>query len=196
MTFRQRSWLRGFRQFQISVMSELLIGVSSVEQLMLWSAVRHAKVSPSAESDKDFLIREVSSCSSLSELCEKLGLDTYYGRMFVGACPKTEGEPLAPSCGSWMNAGMLVDGEYVTLNLPEYPCETVTEELPDGSVRSHSAAGVSFLSQFLENPQDVPQRYVLSSTAASGILKRAAKRGKPLPPLLEKALRKQAGMED
>lgn len=44
----------------------------------------------------------------------------------------------------------------------------------------------------------VPGRYYLSPKAAAGILRRNAKRGKPLPPTLEKALKKavQAGSEE
>jgi hypothetical protein len=93
-----------------------------------------------------------------------------------------------------LNAGIHSLTGTLTLRLPEYPCETVTEELPDGSVRSHSAAGVSFLSQFLENTQDVPQRYLLSQKACEGIIRRARKRGKALPPKLLEALERQAGM--
>ena len=165
-----------------------------MEQLTLWSEVRPVSPSQLPEEEKDYSIREVSSCSSLSELYAKLRLDTYCGKTFRAACPKTEGEPLAPSSGSWMSAGILVAGECLTLSLPEYPCGTVTEESPDGSVRSHSAAGVSFLWQFLENTQDVPQRYYLTKTACKGILRRAAARGKSLPPRLQEALERQAEM--
>ena len=121
-----------------------------MEQLTLWSGEPHAKHSVSAESDRDSWIREVSSCSSLSELSTKFAQSGFSGRMFQVAFPKTREEHLAPSSGSWLNAGTLVRGECLTLSLPEYPCEMVTEELPDGSVRCHSAAGASFLSDILE----------------------------------------------
>jgi hypothetical protein len=39
---------------------------------------------------------------------------------------------------------------------------------------------------------DIPQRYYLTAQAASGILRRARKREKKLPPLLESALEAQA----
>jgi hypothetical protein len=48
-------------------------------------------------------------------------------------------------------------------------------------------AAVCSLSQILET--DAPQKYFLSSTACAGILRRAAKRGKDLPPLLAHALK-------
>jgi hypothetical protein len=43
----------------------------------------------------------------------------------------------------------------------------------------------------LEPPECVPEKYYLSATACRGILRRAEKRGKALPPLLDIALRSQ-----
>jgi hypothetical protein len=48
-------------------------------------------------------------------------------------------------------------------------------------------ASVCLLSQVLEKGS-IPQRYFLSSTACAGILRRADKRGKELPPMLKQAL--------
>jgi len=54
---------------------------------------------------------------------------------------------------------------------------------------SHKDAGVSSLSQILE---DTPHhKYYLSRTACLGILRRAKKRGKELPPILKHALLSQ-----
>jgi hypothetical protein len=47
--------------------------------------------------------------------------------------------------------------------------------------------GVCSLSDILETG-DVPQRYYLSAKACKGILRRADKRGKELPPQLARAL--------
>jgi DNA (cytosine-5)-methyltransferase 1 len=47
------------------------------------------------------------------------------------------------------------------------------------------------LSDLLEPPECVPEKYYLSATACRGILRRAEKRGKVLPPLLDIALRSQ-----
>ncbi|AOJ53888.1 hypothetical protein AQ475_24090 [Burkholderia thailandensis] len=54
--------------------------------------------------------------------------------------------------------------------------------------------GVSSLSDILETG-DVPQRFFLSAKACSGILRRAAKRGKELPPPLARALKAVADSE-
>lgn len=65
-------------------------------------------------------------------------------------------------------------GDCLTLNIGESPSEE----------------SVSTLSKVLE--AIVPLKYFLSATACGGILRRAKKRNKPLPPLLQKALEEQA----
>lgn len=56
-------------------------------------------------------------------------------------------------------------------------------------------AAVCLLSQVLEQTS-IPQRYFLSAKACAGILRRAEKRAKKLPPMLEQALRSVlTGME-
>ena len=54
---------------------------------------------------------------------------------------------------------------------------------------SHSGAGACFLSAILE--ERAPEKYCLSKKACEGILRRAAKRGKELPPMLKDALESQ-----
>jgi hypothetical protein len=54
-----------------------------------------------------------------------------------------------------------------------------------------SVVVASSLSRVLETGE-LPQRFYLSAKACSGILRRAAKRGKALPPMLEKALKQAA----
>lgn len=60
---------------------------------------------------------------------------------------------------------------------------------PNTSER-HSDAGASFLSQILE--ENAPEKYSLSPKACLGILRRAERRGKDLPPMLKTALEQQA----
>jgi len=55
-------------------------------------------------------------------------------------------------------------------------------------------AGVCSLSDILETG-DVPQRFYLSAKACAGIIRRADKRGKELPPQLARALQAVAGLE-
>lgn len=55
----------------------------------------------------------------------------------------------------------------------------------------HSGAGVCSLSAILE--ENVPGRYSLSPRACAGILRRAERRGRDLPPMLRAALEERAG---
>jgi hypothetical protein len=66
------------------------------------------------------------------------------------------------------------------------------EQLRGGSLMPNTSAwpndaSVCSLSQVLETGS-IPQRFFLSSTACAGILRRAEKRGKALPPQLLAAL--------
>jgi hypothetical protein len=74
---------------------------------------------------------------------------------------------------------MASHGGCWTLNMCEWT-DTLTPSHSDGSVCS--------LSDVLEETQLVPQRFYLSQRACEGILRRAEKRGKELPPLLLEAL--------
>ncbi len=79
---------------------------------------------------------------------------------------------LLSSSMKWSKGGVLnlSRGEYWTVNSLEFPKD----------------ADESSLSQILE--ETVPQKYCLSPTAAQGILRRAAKRGKQLPAPLQESL--------
>ena len=65
-----------------------------------------------------------------------------------------------------------------------------TEFLTRNIGESPSAAVESTLSQILE--ANVPKKYYLSANACEGILRRAARRGKELPPMLKTALEQQS----
>lgn len=78
---------------------------------------------------------------------------------------------MEPSSGRWLNSGMGGPTESLTLNTLEWPSAAVAYSLLDTL-----EIGV------------VPQRYFLSATACQGILRRAEKRGKVLPPMLLQAL--------
>jgi hypothetical protein len=60
---------------------------------------------------------------------------------------------------------------------------------------SRSAAVVCSLSDILEPPRSIPERFYLTAKACAGILRRAEKRGKDLPPRLQRALAVVAGSE-
>jgi hypothetical protein len=66
-------------------------------------------------------------------------------------------------------------------------------EWTDTLVPYPSDDGVCSLSHVLEDSRAVPARFYLSQKACAGILRRAERRGKTLPPLLDQALRQVAG---
>lgn len=67
--------------------------------------------------------------------------------------------------------------------------------MPNGSeCLSDESASLSSLHEALEI-YGVPMRYYLSEKACLGILRRAEKRGKKLPPALEEALKNHIGVE-
>lgn len=83
---------------------------------------------------------------------------------------------LTSACSeSFANSGTAFAGAFLTLNSSEWP----------------SAAAVCSLSAALVM-RDVPQKYFLSPTACAGIIRRAERRGRSLPPQLEQALLRQA----
>lgn len=84
-------------------------------------------------------------------------------------CLKRDG---ATQTYSWETDGALLT-EFLTLNTGEYP----------------SAEKESTLLQILED--NVPEKYYLSAKACEGILRRAERRGKALPPMLKEALEQQ-----
>lgn len=108
-----------------------------------------------------------------------------------GGCLKKSRELQTPPCqfldlraGHGTLAGAL--WETVTA-LPGVPWTPNTGESP-------KEESVSFLSQILE--VDAPRKYYLSARACEGILRRAEKRGKELPPLLNEVLEYQASRQD
>ena len=123
------------------------------------------------DSEKDWQTRVATSCLPLVPLLQSIAPAGWYGRTSPASCRATEGGILEPSSGCWGNSGMGSHTEFLTLNTLEF----------------HSAAAVCSLSDALETG-DVPQRYFLSATACRGILRRAEKRGKSLPPALFAAL--------
>ena len=94
------------------------------------------------------------------------------GKTSLVSCRQEEDGTLVASSGRWANSGIISRGESWTHSTSEF----------------HKDAGVSFLSDILEPSSEVPQRFCLSPTACRGILRRAEKRGKTLPPLLAQAL--------
>ena len=134
-----------------------------------------ANPSASRDSEQDWMTRVATSCLSSVHLLADLAPSGWSGRTSPVSCHQTAGGILEPSLECWANSGMGSPTDFLTLNTSEWP----------------SDAAVCSLSDILETG-DVPQRFFLSATACRGILRRAEKRGKELPPTLRQALQQVA----
>ena len=142
-----------------------------MSQLTFFAEEPPASPSVSQDSEKDWMTRVATSCLPLVPLLQSIGPSGWFGRMSPASCHQTVDEILVPSSGCWGNSGMGSPTGFSTLSTSEWP----------------SDAAVCSLSDILETG-DVPQRFFLSKTACMGILRRAVKRGKSLPPSLHAAL--------
>jgi len=141
-------------------------------QLSMFSSAEHlASLSASPDSERDWATRVATSCSPILPLLTAIAPVGWFGRTSPVSCHQTEDGILEASSEGWGNSGMGSPTGFLTLSTSEWP----------------SDAAVCSLSDVLETG-DVPRRYFLSATACKGILRRAEKRGKALPPALFQAL--------
>lgn len=115
-------------------------------------------------------------------------------------CPESLAPKITPSVASLLNLpgnqcrsnlqGGGATGQTLVLSLDPAEQSHGGSLMPNISAWPNDAR-VCLLSQVLERGL-IPQKYFLSSTACAGILRRAAKRNKALPPMLDAALRQQA----
>ena len=154
-------------------------------QLSIFSLVEPpASPSASRDSDRDWTIRAATSRLSSLRWLDEFAPAGSFGRTSPAFCRTTKDGRLEPSSDSWGNAGIVEPTESLTLNLPEW---AASDEL------CPSAAAVCSLSDILEPATSIPPRFYLTAKACAGILRRAAKRGKELPPMLHRALSAVAG---
>jgi hypothetical protein len=140
--------------------------------------------SPSALPDSvpAFQTLEEDSCLPILKLLGVYGLDGLCGKTSPVSCQATEDGILVPSSGRWASWGMGLPTGFWTLNGAEHT------GIP---APSRSAGDVCSLSDVLETGSVLP-RFSLSAKACSGILRRAERRGKALPPMLKVALEQSA----
>ena len=149
------------------------------EQSTFWSEEHLANPSVSQDSAKDSTTREVDSCLHFLRSLNVSGLDGLSGKMSPASCHQTEEGILEPSLGRWGTWGMGGPTGCLTHSGSEWPRD----------------AAVCSLSDVLE-AGPLPQRFYLSQKACAGILRRAEKRGKELPPMLREALEAVAGRRE
>lgn len=149
------------------------------------SGGRRASPSPSLDSVAAFATLEEALRSPLSNWPPSLVPDGSAGKTSPVRCLPTADGLSLPSSGGFKNSGMASPGGCWTLSTSEW-----TASLEP----SLSDAGVSSLSDILQETSDVPPQFFLSPKACAGIVRRAAGRGKILPEPLGEALRQVSQM--
>ena len=149
-----------------------------MDLLTLLSAEAPAKGSQSPDSERDCKTIDLVLHSLMSKLLRQSSQDGSFSKMSPQFCPVTTGMMSSNSSPRLMNAGIVYRGRFWTHNT--FPWR--------------KGGGVSSLADILEDG-DVPQKYFLSSRACNGILRRADKRGKEIPPALRQALKTVACQE-
>lgn len=151
---------------------------TTLQQLTLFAEASPARIYPLPESAQAWLESDLDfGLSSIAFLqnCAPSGLLLKTSLAFY---PATKEPTSLSSFKGWSNSGIASPGGCLTLSISEWP----------------SAAAVCSLSEVLET--DVAPKYFLSARACSGILRRAERRGKALPPQLQTALTTVACAED
>ena len=166
------------------------------------SGGRLVKTSQLPENDWDLTVLGASSLSTLYDCALRLERAGCCGKMsprhFQATTERTSQDLFLSSAAGTSQCQMTVGGsqgssselpvisvyagEYLTLNTPEFP---------NFQGRSRSEGSVSSLSDILIIG-NIPLKYYLTVKCAEGILRRAERRGKPLPPVLKAALIRQS----
>ena len=166
------------------------------------SGGRLARTSPLPENGWDLAVSAASSLSTLYDFALKLERAGCCGKMSPLLFPAAEArisDDLFPCSVDGMSRSLKADGESAGSS-PELPVISVyageyltlnTPEFPNFQGRSRSEGSVSSLSDILIIG-NIPLKYYLTVKCAEGILRRAERRGKPLPPVLKAALIRQS----
>ena len=134
-------------------------------------AVFPAKICQSLESGQGSAESAPASSGKSSGSRKKSNRSGAFSRMFQGSLALTAGKTSTPLSMRYKRAGLLSDGECWTADFSTSP----------------NNARESSLSAVLQSK--VSLKYFLSPKAAAGILRRAEKRRRTLPPRLETALK-------
>ena len=169
-----------------------------MNQLTFFAEEPPARIIPLPDSASEWLAQGGSSPSHLLKSLHDIGPTGWFGRTSPASCQVTEDETLRDF---WANSraraskrptadGRTAESSRALVTPTGSPtgCLTLsTSEHAASHSLSHNGAVVCGLSDILETG-DVPQRFFLTEKACQGILRRAEKRGKGLPLVLQRAL--------
>jgi len=138
---------------------------------------------------------EVASSTNSAELLTNSESRGWSGKMSLALSPATKATTSPPSSEDSQETLQLFRSEDgATQASASVPIESQSGAcLTLKTSESHSAAVACSLSQVLEPWRDELLKFCLSQKAATGILRRAANRGRTLPPRLVSALEHLAG---
>ena len=125
------------------------------------------------------LVNAADYSGKLLDLWKKRKRSGSSSKTYLVCLPLTKEETLESYSARWLNSGIVFPGGCLMLNTLEYPKEGKES---------------SSLAQILIT--QTPQKYYLSQKACEGILRRANRRGKTLPPALQEALEQQASVQE
>src|SRR5208337_5270335 len=134
--------------------------------------------SPSLDGGLEWMTLAATSPWNISGWLRAFDRTGLFGKTSLASCRSTGDGRLEPCWGRWLTSGTGSLTEFWTLSSSECP----------------SAAAASSLLDILEGGR-LPLRYFLSARACAGILRRAAKRKRSLPPLLRTALERVAAIQ-
>ena len=149
--------------------------LDSTQRMELLQEDSPAKISAWLEKGLAWLAKEAGYSGRLEDLWKKRKQSGSSSKTSLVYYPLTEGRTLESFSGRWPTSGIVSGGESLMLSTLEYPSE---------------GAESSSLAAVLED-QNVLEKFYLSAKACEGILRRANRRGKTLPPALQEALVKQ-----
>jgi hypothetical protein len=121
------------------------------------------------------LANEAAYGMSSRELSRSLCPDGSLSKTSPVCFRRNAGETWGPSSGRWLSWGMASRGGCLMLKGSEFPNNAAASSLSEIVIRSN-----------------VPEKYCLSAKACAGILRRADKSGKTLPPMFRNALQEVA----
>ena len=142
-----------------------------------------ARTSPSPDDERGSLESARASSTSSHESLSLFDLGGYSSRTYPDCSPRTAVGTSESCLERWPTSGTAWATGFSTAVTSECRSDE------DGCSSSEPS-----LSQILEPPQNVPEKYSLSARAARGILRRAEKRGRILPGHLAEALESVAGL--
>jgi hypothetical protein len=134
-----------------------------------------AKTSPSQASDEDLTASEAGCSGKPCESSTLFDPEPYSWRTWKGSCQATVDGTSHSSWTRWPSAGIGGATGFSTRSTSVSP-----------SVDGEFSWSASLTTILVPNASE---RYSLSQKAAAGILRRASRRGRTLPPALEQALR-------